>query len=327
MPASVLIVSPYAASANNGNWRTAERWASLLDPAYRVIVRTVADPLQDADVLIALHARRSHAVLSAWRRRCRKPCVVVLTGTDLYRDLPAGDRGALESLRAADRLVVLQERGLAALPASLRRKAAVVYQSAPALPPLSKSSRMLRVLFCGHLRPEKDPLTFVEAARALGERRDIAFAIAGGPRDPVLARTVRRMVARIPNLALLGDVSHATARQRIRRSHLLVVPSRMEGGANVVVEAVTAGTPVLASDCDGNVGMLGERYPGYFPIGDPAALAALIARCRSDPAFLARLARRCEARARLFRPAAERRSLLRLLAPLAAQASPVARIP
>ena len=314
MPSSVLIVSPYAASANNGNWRTAARWARLLHPDYRVIVRTVADPLHDADVLIALHARRSHAVLDGWRQRNpHGGCVLVLTGTDLYRDIPQRDPAALDSLRLADRLIVLQPLALRTLPAAHRHKAAVVYQSAEAMPPFRKSLRLLRALFVGHIRPEKDPLTFVRAAARLEGTSEIAFALAGGVRDPQLARTLERLRSRAPNLTMLGALSHPHARQRIRRSHLLIVPSSMEGGANVIVEAAMSGTAVLASDCDGNVGMLGEDYPGYFPVGNAEALAMLVLRCRDEPAYLRRLERLCAARARCFQHAAERRALRKVL--------------
>ncbi|MCC7079949.1 MAG: TIGR04348 family glycosyltransferase [Burkholderiales bacterium] len=314
MPPSILIVSPYAASANNGNWRTAARWARLLQGDYRVIVRTTADSVPDAGVLIALHARRSHAIVRAWRERPGAgPCVLVLTGTDLYRDIPNGDATALASLRFADRLIVLQPLAIRALPAAFRHKAAVVYQSAPDLPPFRKSSRELRVLFVGHIRSEKDPATFVRAAALLAEARSVGFALAGGVREPRLARTLDRLRVQAPRLAMLGALSHAATRQRIRRSHLLVVPSSMEGGANVVVEAVTSGTAVLASDCDGNVGMLGEDYPGYFPVGDVDALAALVRRCRDEPDYLRRLERMCAQRAHNFKPGAERMALRRIL--------------
>jgi putative glycosyltransferase (TIGR04348 family) len=314
VPSSVLIVSPYAASANNGNWRTAARWAQLLRPRHEVIVRTTGDPLPNARALIALHARRGHEVVRAW---CERPdrgrCIVVLTGTDLSRDIPDRDPAALDSLRLADRLVVLQERGIRALPARFRHKAAVVYQSAATLPPIRKSTRVLRALFVGHIRVEKDPLCFTQAASGLADRPDIAFAIVGGARDPALARTVERLVARIPNATMLGAVSHGRTRQRIRHAHVLVVPSRMEGGANVIVEAVTCGTPVLAADCDGNIGMLGEEYPGYFKVGDPVSLAHLLVRCRDEADFLQRLTRMCAARASLFSPEHERRALNAML--------------
>lgn len=83
----------------------------------------------------------------------------------------------------------------------------------------------------------------------------------------------------------------------------------MEGGANVVVEAVTAGTAVVASRMSGNVGMLGDGHPGFFDVGNAAALALLLQRCRAEPSFLHRLERHGERRAALFSPDTEREAL------------------
>jgi glycosyltransferase involved in cell wall biosynthesis len=99
---------------------------------------------------------------------------------------------------------------------------------------------------------------------------------------------------------------HAQTRQRLKRSHLMVIASEMEGGANVIIEAVTSGVPVLASDIPGNRGMLGDNYAGYFPLGDSASLAHLIDRAATDPVFHATLASQCAERAALFTPAIER---------------------
>ena len=64
----------------------------------------------------------------------------------------------------------------------------------------------------------------------------------------------------------------------------------------------------------GNVGMLGEDYPGYFAPGDASALAHLLRLCRqtlADPhSQLAQLQRACEARATLFLPTREQATLL-----------------
>jgi hypothetical protein len=82
----------------------------------------------------------------------------------------------------------------------------------------------------------------------------------------------------------------------------------------VVIEAVTAGVPVLASRISGNIGMLGRDYEGYFPAGDDAALAALLERASRDGPFLARLSAQCAKRAPLFTPARERSEVVTLLA-------------
>jgi glycosyltransferase involved in cell wall biosynthesis len=88
----------------------------------------------------------------------------------------------------------------------------------------------------------------------------------------------------------------------------MVLSSIMEGGANVVSEALVAGVPVLASRIDGSVGLLGGDYPGYFPVGDTEVLAALLHRAETDAAFLTQLRRHCAARAPLFEPARELQS-------------------
>jgi putative glycosyltransferase (TIGR04348 family) len=315
----ILIVTPYGASANNGNWRTAARWQRLLGSRYRVTVRTASEGLMDADLLLALHARRCHGAVAAWRERYgARPCVVVLTGTDLYRDVPLGDAAALASLEAADALIVLQEQALVDVPAAYRAKARVVFQSAPALFPRSTPRRRLECVFVGHLRPEKDPITLLRAAARLRSRPDIRFTLVGGARDAATARQVRAAARRTPNVRLAGALPHAQARKAMRQAHLLVVPSVMEGGANVIAETLTAGTPVIASRIAGNVGMLGAGYPGYFPATDDRTLARLLARAARDSRFLAQLSRSARIRAGCFTREHERASLIETLEPLLA---------
>jgi putative glycosyltransferase (TIGR04348 family) len=312
----ILIVTPYAAQANNGNWRTAARWAHFLRERCRVIVQAqpAGDALADADCLIALHARRSHAAVLAWRERFgERPLAVVLTGTDLYRDLPAGDAAALASLALADRLVVLQAAGLRALPKSVRGKSTVVHQSAAVLKPASKACGRIDCVMAGHLREEKDPLTALRAWQYLPPQAPIRLLHVGRALDPTLAAAARACERAEPRYRWVGEKGHAWTRQVIRRAHLLLLPSRMEGGANVVVEAITAGTPVLASRVAGNVGMLGAGYAGYFGVGDAAALARLLLRCQRDDDFLRRLDAQCRERRGLFLPRREQAAVRALV--------------
>ena len=123
-------------------------------------------------------------------------------------------------------------------------------------------------------------------------------------------------MAACPSYRWLGALAHAAARRTIARARALVHCSKMEGGANVVIEAVRSGVPVLASRIDGNVGLLGAGYDGYFPVGDAAALAALARSFLSDAAFADRLRAQCTAREPLFLPSAERRAVRALIAGL-----------
>ncbi len=318
MPRPVIaLVTPALAAANNGNWQTARRWTRMLGDEYRV---RLADHWQGGDevLMLALHARRSAASVAAWRAaHPRRPLVLVLTGTDLYRDI-ATDAGARQSLALADRLVVLNTLGLRSLPPEHRAKARVCLQSSPSRATLPKTSKHLRALMVGHLRAEKDPATYQQAALALAERTDILLDHVGAALDPALGAAAEHTQQLNPRYRWLGALPHAATLKRIQRAHVLVHPSRMEGGAHVVIEALVSGTPVLASRIDGNTGLLGEDHPGLFEPGDAAGLTRLLQRCRDEPTMLTRLAAHGAERAALFHPQRERQTLHTLVAELLA---------
>lgn len=226
---------------------------------------------------------------------------MALTGTDVYRDIHH-DEAAKQSLTLADRIVVLQPRALDELSPSVRSKANAVFQSAPTLKPGRRSTRHFDVVQAGHLRHEKDPFTPIAGLRHLPAASRIRLTQIGNALDTHHADTMKRVLRDEPRLRWLGALGHAATRQRIKRAHLLVIASRMEGGANVIVEAVTSGVPVIASDISGNVGMLGEHYPALFPFGDAAACAALMRRAEADARYYERLQRACQQRAKYFEP-------------------------
>jgi hypothetical protein len=85
----LVIVTPALRDANNGNWQTARRWQRHAAGATRAHRQDLADDRWPAAtaVMIALHARRSAESIAAWSARIRSAARVVLTGTDLYRDI------------------------------------------------------------------------------------------------------------------------------------------------------------------------------------------------------------------------------------------------
>ena len=261
---------------------------------------------EDCDALIALHARRSHESIARWKAT-GKPLVVVLTGTDLYRDL-ADSAQAQESVKVADRLIVLQEAALDELSA-YRQKTRVVYQSADPQLAHKPPETPFRAAVVAHLRAEKDPMRAAAALERLPDR-DVQVLQIGEALDARLGREAEQLMKREPRYRWLGSVPHRKALQWMANSHLLVVSSVMEGGANVICEAARIGTPVIGSRMSGNIGMLGRDYPGYYPVADHEALAKLIAQAKHDAAFYRRLKKALHARRALFAPAAERRALL-----------------
>jgi putative glycosyltransferase (TIGR04348 family) len=311
--ARIEIVTPAGAGTRNGNRHTATRWASMLRGAgHRVAVRVTWEG-ERCDALIALHARRSHASILRYReKRPDAPLIVVLTGTDLYRDLPASAE-ARRSLELADRLVVLQEAALRELSFPFRKKAHVVYQSSSTALRQSPPDKRFRITVVGHLRGEKDPFRAVQALALLPSYENIELIQIGGALDPALGAEAGGWMRREPRYRWLGSLPHARTLGWIARSHALVVSSVMEGGANVIAEAARIGTPVLASRVSGNLGMLGRGYPGYFGLYDEAGLARLIARAADDASYYTKLKLALRVRRPEFAPAAERSALLQVV--------------
>lgn len=316
----VLIISPATASANNGNWQTAWRWSCMLAPLFETTIAQAWNG-EPFDVMVALHARRSAESIARWAQakgvaEDAQGLGLVLTGTDLYRDIQS-DPQAQASLRYASRLVVLQERGADALPLALRAKARVIFQSTTAQEAVVKPAAPLRVVMVGHLRDEKSPQTLFEAARRLLGSTGILIDHIGDALAPEWGAQASACMRECPQYRWLGSMAHADTLRAIGQAHVLVHTSRMEGGAHVILEAVCSGTPVLASRIPGNVGMLGADYAGYFEHGDADGLAELLLRCRAQggqaSGLYTRLLTQCALRAPLFSPAIEKTALVALV--------------
>jgi putative glycosyltransferase (TIGR04348 family) len=317
-PRRVALVTPAARGTRHGNRITALRWARLLR-------QLGASPFvceqwqgRDADVMLAVHARRSSQSVIAFRRaHPGRGIAVLLSGTDIY---PVFDFDPLmrRCLQAADRLVVLQPLGRDVLPAELQHKVRVIRQSAVTGGRTERSQRQagmpLHALVLAHLRSVKDPGLACTAAAAYRGVGELQVTIAG----KVMEQAVRHELSQVdsPRCHYIGELTHAEAMQQLAASDLLVVTSRGEGGANVVSEALALGVPVLATRIDGNTGILGEDWPGLFPVGDAPALARLLERAADEPDFLALLRSRTVELQPLVAPEAEREALAALLAEL-----------
>ena len=320
----IVIVSPAAAGDNNGNWHTAARWQRFLAPIAEVTVAQDWDGAP-ADLLIALHARKSAQAVERFRAADPpRPVVLVLTGTDLYRDLDH-DARARHAVECASRLVVLQPAALARLEAGARAKAEVIVQSAPQQRRHDQARGTVDFVAVGHLRAEKDPLTLMAAVRALPPALPWRVIHVGAPLDPALAAAAERTMAATPRYRWLGALPQPAARRWIARAAALVHPSRIEGGANVVIEALRSHVPVLASRIDGNVGLLGDDHEGLFAPGDADALAGLMARLCTDAAWRGRLAARSAALAPRHAPTLEAARVRQLVADALARPAPASR--
>ena len=310
----VLLVSPVPRHSTLGNAATARRWQKILVELGHEVEMLERWQGEEGDLLLALHARKSHDSVVAFAEASPdKPIIVALTGTDLYQDLP-DDREARESLRLASALVLLQEHGRNFLPVEDRDKAVAILQSA--VPPV-RAPRQSKEAFDGcvlaHLRDVKDPFLAARAARLLPEESRIRILHAGQEIEPGQAEFARKEMEDNPRYHWLGELDPEAAKERLAGSRLLALTSRMEGGANVVSEAVVCDIPVVSTRISGSLGMLGEDYPGLFEVGDARALADLLLRVETDPAFRDALREAAQPLRARLQPGTEREAWRELL--------------
>ena len=309
------MVTPAPPSSVKGNGVTAQRWTRILRSlGHRVSVMQTYQN-QATDLLVALHARRSAVSVKRFRdQHPNRPLILAMTGTDLYGDLRHCAK-SMHSLALASRVILLQPDGIDHLPTSIQGKARVILQSAKAAgyrpPPLVES---FEVCVASHLRQVKDPLRTAMASRLLPSESRIRVSHYGIGLQSSLVQRADIETRNNPRYRWYGAVPKWKLKQRLARSKVLALTSQMEGGANVVSEAIVAGIPVISSRISGSIGLLGPNYPAYFEVGNTQELAELMWRVESEPKFyrqLCRIGKRLEPR---FRPAAERQSWANLLA-------------
>ncbi len=314
------IVTPAPKGSRSGNRVTAVRWAKILRKLdHRV---SLAQEYRDEnyDLLIALHARRSHpAVARFHRKHPHAPIIVALTGTDLYRDLHSS-RQAQNSLKLAKKIVVLHPGAFRELDTAARRKAHVIYQSVEAQPVLAKrprvsnrSSNRFDVCVIGHLRPVKDPFRAAMAARLLPQSSEIRITHIGGAMTSQMEEQARREIRINPRYRWLGELSRPRTLRILAASRLSIISSRMEGGANILSESIVASVPVLASRIRGNTGILGADYPALFQVGNTHQLARLLRRAETNSKFLSELRSRVKKLRPLFDPRREQMAWAKLI--------------
>lgn len=285
---NILLVNPATSDTRKGNHVTSDRIIHHLSELGHTVTLGSNYTEGDWDCLIALHAYKSAGTVEAFvEHHPEARTILMLTGTDVYRDLN-GEPETLRSIERADTLVLLQPLAREELPPGHRDKARVVHQSVLHPPSTGKrpdgSDDKFVALSAAHLRDVKDPLRLAYAARELPESSSVKAYHLGG----ILEDSYRDKLESIKSCSrfeYLGEKPRKRTLEYIKGADVFVITSRLEGGANVVSEAISAGTPVLASDIPGNRGLLGEDYPGYFPVGDTNRLTELLLECEQNGKF------------------------------------------
>lgn len=318
----LAVITPEPPAPNAGNETTSARWRRILeDLGHDVEVAHEYDPESGADAMLALHAYKSDPSIRAFdERHPERPLIVALTGTDLYRyreEHPEVDA----NIERADALIVLQEAAPERLDEAAREKARVVHQSVGLVDRLADRDALeisrprggFEIVVAAHLREVKDPLRAARAARHLEEASRVWINHVGRALSEEWEERARREMDDNERYRWYGEIPRPRALALIDRADLLAVTSVLEGGPNVISEAVALGTPVVASRIDGNVGLLGEEYPGYFEAEDDRELAETFRRIENEEGFYGELREHCLRLQERFDPDREREAFRELL--------------
>ncbi len=303
----IIIITPAKVNSLSGNRATAIRWATLLEQLGHTVNIDVQWDGQPYDLMLALHAWRSADSINQFRKKYpQHPLIVALTGTDAYRFIHSHKETTLKSIEQADIVIGLHDLIANTLPEQYQHKVHVIYQSATnsisSKDKDNSNNKDFHLCVAGHLRDEKDPLRPAMAIRDLPDKSRIQLSHYGKAHTPEWAEQAKQEMQINPRYHWYEEISQKTLHQEFQKSQLLVLPSRMEGGANVISEAVVAGLPIIASNIEGSIGLLGKDYPGYYEVGDTTALRKLLLKAESDARFYKTLVHGCKKKRDLFTP-------------------------
>ena len=287
----ITLITPANKYSKSGNRTSAARWARLLrEQGHKVHIKVEYNG-QPTDLLIALHAWRSAGAIRMYRENYpQAPLIVALGGTDVNTYLASDPIVTQGSMDKADILICLHDQIKCRLPKRFQKKLFTIKQSAePLSVPRKPSIRNFDVCVVGHLREEKDPFRAAFAARLMPECSRLRIIHLGKAHTSQWAKLGKAEMANNFRYIWKGEVPSWRVRQEYVRTHLMVISSNQEGGANVVSEAIMAGVPIIASHIPGNTGLLGPDYPGYYPVNDEFELAKLLEHAETHPKFLREL--------------------------------------
>lgn len=314
MPLRLALLTPFGPPAPRGNAVTVSRVAQGL--AERGIEVRLWDLSTTATATIeqeietyrptlihAFHAYRVGPLALRLAQRVEVPLVVTVTGTDANHDLLEAGRAAVVKtvLSRADRITAFHQsvgdRVTTALP-SVRSRVIVVPQSVrlPAndlfdlprrwpLPP-----HTILFVFPVGLRAVKNPaFPLPPMGRLVKVIPEIRLLYAGPVLEPSVGNALESAIATIPWARHVGEVPHAQMASLLSQSDVVLNCSISEGGmANSLLEALSLGRAVLASDIEGNRSIVADGSTGFL-FRDETEFERRAAQLARDPAIRARL--------------------------------------
>jgi glycosyltransferase involved in cell wall biosynthesis len=317
----VTLITPYYFPSVRGNSITVQRIASgLRDQGVEVQVLSLDRDDQETiwralrstrpDIVHGFHATASGSLVAEASRTLGIPSVITLTGTDVNQDLFDSRRCALvqEPLDAARAIVVFHE----AIGEKVRHK----------LPDIAGKLRVIgQAVLCegsrydlraalglhpgdfvflhpaGVRRIKNIPTVIPWLARLQHRHPTLKYVLAGPIIEPREAERVTHMLDGLSWATFLGAVAHEEICASLSAVQAVINSSLSEGGmSNAVLEAMSKGVAVLASDIEGNRSVIADGEDGFL-FASADEFLAKAERLLSDPALRTVMGRRAQRKA------------------------------
>lgn len=155
--------------------------------------------------------------------------------------------------------------------------------------PVARCAPLRRLVTVANLRPEKGHDVLLGAATdVLDFFPDATLELVGDGSQRARLEAAAAALGIGNSIAFSGHCDDVTA--RLDAADIFVLPSRSEAFPNALLEAMTAGLPIVASRVGGVLEVVRDGETGLLvPPDDPGALGAAIRRLIADPALAGRL--------------------------------------
>jgi glycosyltransferase involved in cell wall biosynthesis len=192
----------------------------------------------------------------------------------------------------------------------LRSRAVIVPNPGPDIVPRIPGERRYDIAFFGRLEPRKGVDVLAEVLRRTGRRLSVVVAGADHPWSG--GRTGLGVLrASGAQVTYLGVLEHSEVMTALAEARVAVVPSRLESFGLTLLEAMTAGVPVVGSDIPAFRELVGASGGvTLLPLDDVGAWSAQIVRLLDDQSHARETARAARRRAEDFSPSSVAHSLL-----------------
>jgi len=298
----IKIFSPTRDDVVTGNYVTAKRYAyHLQNLGHRVFAFNELEGIVNVEGVrcaFVLHAEKGSHVIKELAAT-NIPVVLVLTGTDLYRDIISTKKSkkerCLRSIQLASAIIVLHENAVSDLLKVVsfpKERIFVVLQSVVGFQKRSsffKKKDQYKILLLSNIRKEKGIIIaisgFLEFQKNIDARTKFTLDHIGGVLDQGYFKKITNLLEGVKSVSFLGSFEKEKLQTNLASYDLLLHSSFIEGGSLVIQEAQNAGLPIIASDISCHTSLLGHDYVGLHSVGSVKDVSKKLYTFFSDELF------------------------------------------